>query len=158
MASSAPAAPAPASTPVATASAATAINTGTATAAPVAPVQPATPLPGASSPPPAASVTPDALAALSGVPPAAPAPSVTDMAAEGIYLQFGAFSSDISADQLTNRLNAEIAHVESRNVHVDSSSTLHRVRLGPYPNRTAAVNAAVRIQEVTGMQPTLAQR
>lgn len=113
----------------------------------------------------AARVTPDALAALSepsralqAAPPHAPALTVTESSADGIYLQFGAFSSYISADQLANRLTREIAQVESRNVHVDSGSTLHRVRLGPYPTRTAAVNAAVRIQEATGMQPALAQR
>lgn len=89
---------------------------------------------------------------------ATPAPTVTDEAAEGIYLQFGAFGSYISADRLVNRLNSEIAHVESRNAYVKSGDDLHRVRIGPYPTRTAAVNAAVRIQEATGMQPTLAQR
>ena len=87
-----------------------------------------------------------------------PAPTVTAEAGQGIYLQFGAFASYISADRLANQLNGEIAHVEARNVEVQSSADLHRVRLGPYPSRTAAVNAAVRIQEVTGMQPTLAQR
>lgn len=112
-----------------------------------------------------ASVTPDALAALSepayrvqASAPQTPVPTVTESSPDGIYLQFGAFSSYISADQLANRLTREIAHVESRSVHIDSGSALHRVRLGPYPTRTAAVNAAVRIQEATGMQPALAQR
>ncbi len=112
-----------------------------------------------------ASVTPDALAVLEPsarrlqhAPAQTPPPTVTESPAEGIYLQFGAFSSYISADQLANRLNREIAQVESRSVHIDSGNALHRVRLGPYPTRTAAVNAAVRIQEATGMQPALAQR
>jgi rare lipoprotein A len=120
-----------------------------------------------------ATVTPDALAVL-GEPSLAsaqepapaqvamqteltPRPTVTDQL-DGIYLQFGAFSSYISADRLANRLNGEIAQVESRNVHVDSRENLHRVRIGPYPSRTAAVNAAVRIQDATGMRPALAQR
>jgi len=110
-------------------------------------------------------VTPDALAVLN--PQAlgtaddsrAPAPTITDEAAtDGVYLQFGAFGSYLSADRLVNQLNTEIAHVESRNAHIKSRDDLHRVRIGPYPTRTAAVNAAVRIQEATGMQPTLAQR
>lgn len=88
----------------------------------------------------------------------APAPTVTESVTDGIYLQFGAFSSYIAADTLANRLNREIAQVESRNVHVVSNDALHRVRLGPYPTRTAAVNAAVRIKEATGMQPVMAQR
>lgn len=87
-----------------------------------------------------------------------PTPTVTEEAADGIFLQFGAFASYISADRLANQLNGDIAQVEHRDVHVDSHSDLHRVRIGPYPSRTAAVNAAVRIQEATGMRPTLAQR
>ncbi|MDR4126460.1 septal ring lytic transglycosylase RlpA family protein [Yanghanlia caeni] len=90
--------------------------------------------------------------------PRTPQPTLTEAAADGIYLQFGAFASYISADRLANRLNAEIAQVEHRNAHISSSNDLHRVRIGPYASRTAAVNAAVRIQEATGMQPTLAQR
>ena len=89
---------------------------------------------------------------------ATPTPTVTEEAADGIFLQFGAFASYISADRLANQLNGDIAQVEHRDVHVDSHSDLHRVRIGPYPSRTAAVNAAVRIQEATGMRPTLAQR
>ncbi|MFT0849553.1 septal ring lytic transglycosylase RlpA family protein [Achromobacter sp. F4_2707] len=107
-------------------------------------------------------VTPDALAALDQQTletlRGSHSPAVTQEPSEGIYLQFGAFGSYISADQLANRLNNEIAHVETRNARVHSGQDLHRVRIGPYPSRTAAVNAAVRIQEATGLQPTLAQR
>lgn len=128
-----------------------------------APDSTATPASGPGTAVATAASTPDALAvldqqALETMQVRNPAPTVTDEPSEGIYLQFGAFSSYISADQLANRLNGEIAHVESRNVHIDSRADLHRVRLGPYPTRTAAVNASVRIQEATGMQPTLAQR
>lgn len=119
----------------------------------------------AESPTEYASVTPDALMALQlhaqeaqAQAVQAPAPTVTESESEGIYLQFGAFSSYISADQLANRLNREIAELEPRTVHIVSSDALHRVRLGPYPTRTAAVNAAVRIKEATGMQPVMAQR
>ena len=114
--------------------------------------------------PPATPVTPDALAALDTQTVEThqrrrpQPPTVTDEPSEGIYLQFAAFSSYISADQLTNRLNTEIAQVESRNAHIDTRDALHRVRIGPYPTRTAAVNASLRIQEATGMQPSLAQR
>ena len=89
---------------------------------------------------------------------ASPAPTVTEENDDGVYLQFGAFSSFISADRLTNRLNGEIAHVEFRDVHIDTKDNLHRVRVGPYPSRTHAVNAAVRIQDATGMRATVAQR
>lgn len=75
-----------------------------------------------------------------------------------LYLQFGAFSAVQSADQLASKLNAQIAQVESRNATVQAGSSLYRVRIGPYPSRTAAVNAAVRIQEATGMTSTMASR
>lgn len=156
-----------------------AAQAATATRA-VAPPQVAAAQPAVATPPATvAATTPDALAALNmhtaapgtetpppvqqavthtPEPPRSPAPTVTANATEGIYLQFGAFGSYISADRLANQLNGEISGVEARNVHVHSGSDLHRVRLGPYPSRTAAVNAAVRIQEVTGMAPTLAYR
>lgn len=141
-----------------------------ATAVP-APAAAATPAPAPAPKPqpvavvaPAPEPTPDALAvldsqvldALHGD--AGTAPTVTEEPSKGIYLQFGAFGSYITADQLAGRLNRQIAQVELREVHIDSGANLHRVRLGPYPSRTAAVNAAVRIQEATGMQPVLAQR
>src|SRR5690606_9434860 len=123
----------------------------------VAPTPPATPqtlAPAAAPAAPAASApTPDALAALGPR-----APTLSADTSDGIYLQFGAFGSYISADRLANRLSAEIQAVEGRRALVHSGGDLHRVRVGPYPDRTTAVNAAVRIQEITGMQPTLAQR
>jgi len=163
----APAAPVTAVTATVAAPPADAITTMAQAASPAqAPAPQTVPAaPGASANAPETPETPDALAVLAAqAPPASmdhgrtPPPTVTDEAAEGIYLQFGAFGSYISADRLANRLNAEIAHVESRSAHIKSNDELHRVRIGPYATRTAAVNAAVRIQEATGMQPTLAQR
>lgn len=150
--------PAPVSRPAPT------VAATTAPAVRQAPGPGAAPAPVPAAPAPASAPTPDALAVLGsqalGIQQAAhnPAPTVTDEPSVGIYLQFGAFSSYISADQLANRLNREIGHVETLDVHIDSRNDLHRVRLGPYPTRTAAVNAAVRIQEATGVQPSLAQR
>lgn len=165
-------------TPAAAPKPAPAVRVAAAPAASRATPAPATPAPApVQTAAPARPATPDALAALdlhatgtaaaTGRPPGtagpadsgrSPVPTVTDNPSEGIYLQFGAFGRYISADQLVNRLNSEIAHVEGRNAHIDTKGELHRVRIGPYPTRTAAVNAAVRIQEATGMQPTLAQR
>lgn len=76
----------------------------------------------------------------------------------GIYLQFGAFSASHTADTMVRDLNARIGGVESRKAHVQPSDALYRVRIGPYPSRTAAVNAALRIQEETGMQASVALR
>lgn len=88
-----------------------------------------------------------------GVIPAAASP------AEGltqIYLQFGAFSAVDSANGLAERINSQIRPIETRAAHVQQANGLHRVRIGPYPNRTDAVNAALRIQEHTGRQATIA--
>jgi rare lipoprotein A len=75
-----------------------------------------------------------------------------------IYLQFGAFSVEHTADGLAQKLNRQIAQVESRSAQVDNANNLYKVQIGPYPSRTAAVNAALRIQQATGMQPAVALR
>ena len=75
-----------------------------------------------------------------------------------IYLQFGAFSASHTADGLVQRLNRQIRQVESRPAQVNNANALYKVQIGPYPSRTAAVNAALRIQEATGMRPALALR
>src|SRR5690606_10720663 len=72
-----------------------------------------------------------------------------------VYLPFGAFSGQQAADNLAQKLNPQIRGVESRPAHVQASSNLYRVQIGPYPSRTAAVNAALRIQQETGQQPSM---
>lgn len=76
----------------------------------------------------------------------------------GIFLQFGAFSAQENAEILAQRLNDQITTVESRRAQVFPSTGLYRVRVGPFANRTEAVNAAFRIQQHTGAQATLATR
>lgn len=78
--------------------------------------------------------------------------------ASQIYLQFGAFSVEQTAASLAQKLNGQIDQVESRPAQVDNANSLYRVQIGPYPSRTAAVNAALRIQQTTGIQPTVALR
>lgn len=73
-----------------------------------------------------------------------------------IYLQYGAFSAITSAQGLAQQLNAQLGPIESRSAHIQQANGLHRVRIGPYPNRTEAVNAALRIQQHTGQQATIA--
>lgn len=104
---------------------------------------------------------PDALEALQA-PASDNAPSLTDtqpvIGATAIYLQFGAFSGQQAAAGLAQKLNGQISAVESRPAQVDPVNNLYRVRIGPYPSRTAAVNASLRIQEATGLQPAVAIR
>lgn len=75
-----------------------------------------------------------------------------------IFLQFGAFSGQSNAEALARQLNRQIAMVESREAKVTTSEQLYRVQIGPYASRTEAVNAALRIQQQTGAQATVATR
>ncbi len=107
-------------------------------------------------------MTPDALQALHdgdlSAEPNPPAKHVTIGDAARVYLQFGAFSVAQTAQSLAAKLNQQINQVESRVASVDTANNLYRVQIGPYPSRTAAVNAALNIRQATGMQPTIALR
>lgn len=85
----------------------------------------------------------------------APAGPNNDNATVGstlVFLQYGAFNAHENAQRLASSLNQEIAHIEHRRAQVNSSSDLYRVQLGPYSSRAQAVNAAQRIQSITGLE------
>lgn len=84
--------------------------------------------------------------------------AATMAASNQIYLQFGAFSGPENARHMASKLNEQIGQIESRPAQVLTESHLYRVQIGPYPSRTAAVNAAVRIQQQTGAASTVAVR
>ncbi len=75
-----------------------------------------------------------------------------------VYLQFGAFSARENAAALAQQLNRQIAQVEYRNAQVQMHNDLYRVQIGPYQTRTEAINAAYRIQQQTGLNPSVAVR
>lgn len=75
-----------------------------------------------------------------------------------IFLQFGAFGAQQSASSLATQLNRDLQSIESRSAHVNQGGNLYRVQIGPYPSRTAAVNAALRIQQETGLTGSIAVR
>jgi rare lipoprotein A len=85
---------------------------------------------------------------------ASPAP----VSGNQIYLQYGAFNASQAAHQLAQSLNVDISTVEHRQAQVIPADALYRVQIGPYPSRTEAVNAAVRIEEQTGRQGSLTFR
>lgn len=87
-----------------------------------------------------------------------PQSNSSSSSSQQIYLQFGAFGAEQSADSLVNRLNNDIQTVESRQAHVQTNGSVFRVQIGPYPTRTDAVNAALRIQQQTGMASSIAIR
>ncbi|MCX5464261.1 MULTISPECIES: septal ring lytic transglycosylase RlpA family protein [Alcaligenes] len=75
-----------------------------------------------------------------------------------VYLQFGAFSARENAAALAQQLNRQISQVEYRDAQVQMHNDLYRVQIGPYQNRTEAINAAYRIQQKTGLSPSVAVR
>lgn len=93
-------------------------------------------------------------AAASPKPDQAPSPQ-PEAGGEGIYLQFGAFSGSENADRLAQKINTQLAGTEGRDARIEPGDNLYRVQLGPYPDRTAAVNAAWRIRQRTGMASTV---
>lgn len=80
----------------------------------------------------------------------------TNTRSEQIFLQYGAFSAPENAHRLANNLNREIGHVEHRRAQIDNSADFYRVRIGPYDSRAQAVNAALRIQSLTGHEASYA--
>lgn len=102
---------------------------------------------------------PDALAALQHTTPAFQTQYPNPASSSGaVYLQFGAFANRVTAEALAQRVNSalegngEPAHLERTSNH------LYRVQIGPFPSRTAAVNAAMNIQQNTGLEPLVAAR
>lgn len=75
---------------------------------------------------------------------------------EQVFLQYGAFSAPENAYKLADSLNREIGHIEHRQARINNSADLYRVRIGPYDNRAQAVNAALRIQSLTGREASYA--
>lgn len=75
-----------------------------------------------------------------------------------IYLQFGAFSASQSANALAEQINQKTRQIEYRSAHIEPADDLYRVQIGPYETRTEAINAALRIEQETGLPASLAVR
>ncbi|WP_420227563.1 SPOR domain-containing protein [Pigmentiphaga litoralis] len=74
----------------------------------------------------------------------------------GIYLQVGAFNGERNAEDLVNRIRTRVPDVES--LRVISGGSLHRVQVGPYPDREAAMAAAQRMQTRVDVTPVIVTR
>jgi len=74
---------------------------------------------------------------------------------DGFFLQFGAFRSQDSAQQLAQRVQMHLDQHYPQGVQIHSQHDFHRVRLGPFNSRTEAVNAAIQVQQSTGKQPQI---
>jgi rare lipoprotein A len=74
----------------------------------------------------------------------------------GIYLQVGAFNGERNAEDLVNRIRSRVPEIES--LRVISGGSLHRVQVGPYPDREAAMAAAQRMQARVDVTPVIVTR
>ncbi|MEO8151809.1 MAG: septal ring lytic transglycosylase RlpA family protein [Rhizobacter sp.] len=107
--------------------------------------EPAATLPSVSTPP-----TP-ALPA-----PASPSPAFT-AAAQGFWVQIGAFRQRDGAEQFQRRVSDELTWL-SPLLAVFSEPQLYRLQAGPYPTRSEAQDAAGRIREALKLVPVVIER
>lgn len=97
----------------------------------------------------------DPIAKLAAAEPEPPLPQVQD--GRGHFLQLGAFGNRDNAEALRMRLARELGDLSAKLV-VQSTGTLYRVQLGPWPDAAAAQLAGVRLRENFGMRPVIVQR
>jgi rare lipoprotein A len=82
---------------------------------------------------------------------------VAPVAAGGVFLQLGAFSSPDNAESLKARLARELDWV-SAGFLIHSKDNIHRLQLGPYKSRQEADKEAERIRLALGFKPTFVTR
>lgn len=100
----------------------------------------------------AAASIPTPVAARPNVSAPVPPPAVPG----SMYLQLGAFSDASKAQALAARVSSQIPADLGASVRVEQTATnLHRVRIGPFASREAAVQAVNSVQTSTGVAPSL---
>lgn len=72
----------------------------------------------------------------------------------GVFLQLGAFSQSANAQALASKVQIELSGQVQASM--DERGALYRVKVGPYPDRAAAVNAAHDIYQRIGIMPAIA--
>ena len=85
----------------------------------------------------------------------APPPAATP--GRGIFLQLGAFANEDNAENLKNRLESELDWL-SGNLQIHAKGGIHRLHVGPFPNRAEADRSAERIRIALGFRPTVVTR
>lgn len=80
----------------------------------------------------------------------------TPPALGSMYLQLGAFADATKAQALAARVSSQIPANLGASVRVEpTANNLHRVRIGPFASREAAVQAVNPVQTSTGVAPSL---
>jgi rare lipoprotein A len=75
----------------------------------------------------------------------------------GVLLQLGAFANADNAETMRLRMTRELDWAEAE-LRVNVGGGIHRLHLGPYPNRAAAEKVAERIRQDYGFKPTFVTR
>ena len=75
----------------------------------------------------------------------------------GVFLQLGAFASADNAETLRSHLQRELDWL-NEGIQIAAGGGMHRVHLGPYPNRADAEKVAERIRLALGYKPTFVAR
>lgn len=79
------------------------------------------------------------------------------MPAGSVLLQLGAFANADNAESMRVRMSRELDWAEAE-LRTNTSGGIHRLHLGPYPNRAAAEKVAERIRQDYGFKPTFVTR
>ncbi|GGP21815.1 septal ring lytic transglycosylase RlpA family protein [Silvimonas iriomotensis] len=93
-----------------------------------------------------------------------PAPAPADkpqavpvtMTAAGVYLQLGAFGSRSNAENFRDHWARDLDGDVAR-LNIQSTGSVHRVRLGPYPDRATALAAAEKLTGEHNLQAVIAR-
>jgi len=88
--------------------------------------------------------------------PAAPVPPIAE-AANGVFVQLGAFAAQENAEQFRAQLATQIAWLGDA-LRIESRDGLHRIQAGPYGDRIEALAVAQRIREAIEVAPVLVGR
>ena len=75
----------------------------------------------------------------------------------GVLLQLGAFANADNAETMRLRMTRELDWAEAE-LRINVGGGIHRLHLGPYPNRAAAEKVAERIRQDYGFKPTFVTR
>lgn len=79
------------------------------------------------------------------------------LAAGSVLLQLGAFANADNAEALRQRMSRELDWADAA-LRINVDKGIHRLHLGPYPNRAAAEKVAERIRQEYGFRPTFVTR
>lgn len=78
-------------------------------------------------------------------------------APRGVFLQLGAFFNADNAESLRAHFARELDGLNEA-MQINAGGGIHRVHLGPYPNRAEAEKVAEKIRLVLGQKPTIVTR